>query len=99
MMGRPGSGRARKASMSFPRSATKSGAGVEDCRPPGLDIVRDLLTGAILGVAERAGSGEALVAARDIVGDSRECGAGHDRFVGRDINQVILRIDTVIFDR
>ena len=37
-----------------------SGAGDEERRQPGLDVFRDLLGGAILGIAEGAGAGEAL---------------------------------------
>ncbi len=43
-----------------------SGAGEEERRQPGLDIVRDFLGGAILGVAEGAGSGRSA-------GSCREC--------------------------
>src|ERR1700761_8769525 len=108
MMGRPASGRARKASISLPRSATtsrplkfclgvlprnlvralrpSSGYGVrsrtggslgfrgcgrreEIRRQPGLDVVGDLLGGAILGIADGARAGKALVAAWDVVGE------------------------------
>src|ERR1700737_3285007 len=130
MMGRPGSGRARKASISFPRSATtnqlssfrdtrlradlesrdysarfrvradarpgmrvRSGAGDEVRRQPGLDVLRDFLGGTILGVPEGARARETLVAAGDVVGDTRERTAGHDRFVGSDLDQIVLRID------
>src|SRR5471032_84653 len=109
MMGRPGSGRARNASMSFPRSATTinpvepkmsvreaqlgalpksrshapakarsrrdarsvpdsggraSGSGNEERGQPGLDVLGDLLRGAILGIAESARPCEALIGAR-----------------------------------
>src|SRR5258708_21208061 len=136
MMGRPGSGRARKASISFPRSATtkqaffeltivitghassrgpaiwrfqreiaefalkrapgmtvRSGAGDEERRQPRLDVLRDFLGGTILGVTEGACAREALVAAGDVVGDTRERISGHDRFVGSDLDQIVLRID------
>ena len=56
----------------------------------------DFLGGAILGIADGAGAGEALVAARDIVGEMRERRAGHHRFVGGDLDQIVLRIDAVI---
>src|ERR1700682_3686796 len=112
MMGRPGSGRARKASISFPRSATMKllssfrdtrlrvdpesrdccarfrvranahpGMTVALCTrheergQPGLDILRDFPGGAILGVAEGAGPGEALQLPRDVIGHPRERGA------------------------
>src|SRR5260370_15825497 len=125
MIGRPGSGRARKASISFPRSATtkllssfpmcnctsadtrlrvdpesgdcsarfrvRAGArpgmtavlspGDEERRQPGLDIFRDLLSSAILGVSAGTGAGEALQLAGDVVGHAGERGPGHDRFV------------------
>src|SRR4029077_15880202 len=93
MMGRPGSGRARKLSISFPRSATKSGAGEEERRQPGLDIFRDLVSGAVFGVAESAGAREALIGPGYVVGHAREGGAGHDRLVAGDLDQVVLRID------
>src|SRR5271155_402930 len=96
MIGRAESGRARKASISLPRSATKSGSGVKECRQSGLDVIRDFLGGAVLGIAEGAGAREALVAARDVVREVRERSAGHDRFVGRDLDQIVLRVDTQI---
>src|SRR3977135_3287804 len=137
MMGRPGSGRARNASISFPRSATtigplwscfrhsgtrifawtrKSGVysarfrgalrvpgmtgdlrtGDEERRQPGLDIFRDFPGGAILGVAEGAGAGETLDGAGDVIGHAGERGAGHDRFVRSDFDQIVLRIDAVV---
>src|ERR1700722_8732571 len=93
MMGRPGSGRARKASISFPRSATKSGAGVEVGRQAGLNMFGDFLGSAILGVAECASASETLVAAGNIVRDTRERAAGQHRFSSRDLDQIELRID------
>src|SRR5213080_3576718 len=138
MMGLPGSGRARKASISFPRSATTislvrairhsgtrllawtrnpeitardsgfarytlapeltvgSGAGDEERRQPGLDILRDFLRGTILGVPEGAGAGKALQLPRDVVGYPGERGAGHDRFIRSDLDQIVLRIDAVV---
>src|SRR5258708_34729480 len=152
MMGRPGSGRARTASISLPRSTTSdssiypvcvilrcepssaslegrirtvrpsfearksaaqlrrrahlrmtlnvwrppSGAGDEERSQPGLDIFRDLVGGAILGVAESAGAGEALVGAGHVIGHPRKRGAGHDRFVRSDLDQIVLRVDAVV---
>src|SRR5229473_4668035 len=137
MMGRPGSGRARKASISFPRSATTmrpfefnnshsgtrvfawtsdvrlhigesrcdsrfrvranarpgmtegSGAGDEERRQPGLDVIGDLLTRAILGIPVGAGAGKALQLSRDVIGHAGERGAGHDRFVRGDLDQIV----------
>src|SRR6202453_3016266 len=132
MMGRPGSGRARKASISLPRSATTSalstrmgfiprcepsrqapkdqdrydaaiprcarrrlslGAGVEERRQPGLKMLGDFLGGAVLGVADGAGTRKTLIAAGNIVGDPREGGAAQHRFVGSDFDQSETRID------
>src|SRR6266581_2900153 len=134
MMGRPGSGRARNASMSFPRSATMispvepdmpyrgtrsrasseprsyaldlraaprpspkatgtSGSGNEERRQPGLDVFGDLVGGTILGVAEGALPREALVGARHVIGHPGEGGAGHDRFVRGDLDQIELGVD------
>src|ERR1700685_314231 len=101
MIGRAGSGRARNASMSFPRSATiyfwrlRSGRKIRG--DPGLDVVGDLLRGAVLGIAEGTGAGEALIRARHVVGHAREGSPGHDRFVGRDLDEVELRVDAVVF--
>src|SRR6266566_6712531 len=136
-MGRPGSGRARNASMSFPRSATTvspvepnmsdrdtrfrvasksrlyaldlgarrhsspkttgaSGSSNEERRKPGLDVIGDLVSGAIFGVAESALPREALVGARHVIGHPGEGRAGHDRFVRGDLNQVELRVDAEV---
>ncbi len=62
-----------------------------------LDVFGDFLGGAILGIAEGAGAGETLVAAGDVVGDAREGRAGHHRFVGGDLDQIVLRIDAERF--
>src|ERR1700684_2174303 len=153
MMGRPGSGRARKASISLPRSATTRaihsngrppevratrcfriadlgeprrmkistmrpsfearncahlridvrsverlslGPGGEVRCQPGLEMFGDFLGGAVLGVADGAGAGKTLVAAWNIVGDPREGGASHHRFIGGDLDQVELCIDAII---
>ena len=52
--------------------------------------------GAILGVAEGAGAGEALQLAGNVVGHPRERGSGHDRFVGGEVDQIVLGVDAVI---
>src|SRR5690349_10830971 len=98
MMGRPGSGRARKLSMSFPRSATirrRSGAGVEERRQPRVDVVSDLLRGAILGVAKSAGARETLKLAGYVVGGAGEGVGVEDNLAGCDLDQLIARIDAV----
>ena len=51
--------------FSAERDQLRSGAGDEERRQPGLDVFRDLLGGAILGVAEGALAGEALQIARE----------------------------------
>ena len=53
--------------FSAKRDQGGSGAGDEERRQPGLDVFRDLLGGAILGVAEGALAGEAL----PVYGDGR----------------------------
>ena len=55
-----------------------------------------VLRGAILGVAEGAGAGEALHLAGDVIGHAREGRAGHDRLVGGQLDQVVLCVDAVI---
>ena len=44
----------------------------EERRQPCLDILRDLLTGAVFGVAEGALAGEALQLAGNVIGEARE---------------------------
>src|ERR1700678_1911992 len=59
-----------------------SSARIEERGEPRLDAFGDLLTGAILGVAEGAGAGISLVTAGDVVGDARGSRSGHYRFAG-----------------
>src|SRR3954471_9132865 len=66
-------------------------------REASLDVFRDLVGGAVFGVAEGALAGEALELAGDVVGHAGERGAGHHRPVGDDLDQVVLRVDAVIF--
>ena len=55
--------------------------------------------GAILGVAEGALAGEALQIAGNVVRHAGEGRPGHDRFVGRKVDQIVLRVDAVVFAR
>src|ERR1700733_12717085 len=96
MIGRPASGRARKRSMSLPRSATNSGSGVEEGRQAGLDMLGDFLGSAILGITESARAREALVAAGNVIREMRERGAGHHRLVRRNLDQIVLGIDVQV---
>src|SRR5439155_20032663 len=50
-----------------PRNDGMSGAGVEERRQPGLEVFRNLLGCAILGIPERALAREALQIARNVV--------------------------------
>src|SRR5215472_9466215 len=104
MIGRLGSGRARKLSMSFPRSATMSSQIVIPRRgrkrarrmgsaprgkirsEPRLDVFRDLLRGAVFGVAVGPRARKALIGTRHVVGDAGEGRSGHHRFIGRDLD-------------
>src|SRR5688500_17168965 len=99
MIGRAGSGRARKLSMSFPRSATirrRSGAGVKERRQPGVDILGDLLRGAVFRVAIGTRAGETLELAGNVVGGAGEGGRVQDGLAGGNLDQLVARIDTVL---
>src|SRR5215472_18589922 len=74
----------------------KSGPGGEEGGEAGLDVVGDLLRGAILGVAVGAGTGKALIRTRHVVGHARECRARHHRSVARDLDQIVLRVNAVV---
>src|ERR1700761_9300880 len=74
-----------------------SSAGKEEGGQPRLDILRDFLTGAVLGIAQSALAGETLIAAGNIVGDVRERGSGHHRLVGGVVDQIVLGVDAVVF--
>src|SRR6185437_13206554 len=53
---------------------------------------------AVLGVAQAARAGEALLLAGNVIGDAREGRALDDRFAGRQIDELVGRVDPVILD-
>src|SRR5450830_55325 len=67
-------------------------------RQAGADVVRDHLGGAVLGVAQAAVAGEALLLAGNVVGHARESLPGDDRLAGRDVLQRIGGVDAVVLD-
>ncbi|GCC48891.1 hypothetical protein chiPu_0033251, partial [Chiloscyllium punctatum] len=78
------------------RPMRRSGPAGEERGEPGLDIVGDLVRGAVLCVAQGAGASEALVGARHVIGYARERGTGHDRLVRGDLDQVELGVDAIV---
>src|SRR5271170_2535411 len=100
MMGRAESGLAMNRSTSAFLTATiggRSGARDEERRQPRPDIVRNLLRGAILGVAQAAGAGEALGLARNVVAHARKGLAAEDGFAGLDVLQRVIGVEGIIF--
>src|SRR5712691_6804964 len=79
-----------------PAVTAASGSGNEERGQPGLDVLGDLLGRAILGIVEGALPREALIGTRHVIRHPGEGGAGHDRFVGGDIDQVELRVDAEV---
>src|SRR5579871_6547849 len=72
-----------------------SSAGGEERGQARVDVIGDLFGSAVLRVVVGAGAGEALVGAGHVVRDAREGGARYDRLVGRDLDQIVLRVDAV----
>ena len=65
-------------------------------RQPRADIFRDHLGGAVLGVAQAAVAGEALLLAGNVVGHAREGLPGDDCLAGGDIGQRVGGVDAVV---
>ena len=63
------------------------------------DVVRDHLGGAVLGVAQAAVAGEALLLAGNVVGHAREGLPADDRLAGRDLGQRVGGVDAVVLPR
>src|ERR1700688_4890127 len=72
--------------------------GDEIRRQPRADVVSDDLGGAVLGIAQPAVTGEALLLAGNVIGYARERYAPDDRFSVGDVDQRIAGVDTVVLN-
>src|SRR5579871_2643001 len=77
-------------------SALRSGG--EVCRQPGPDRLGDHLAGAVLGVAQAARLGKALLLARDVVGDAREGHVAEDDFAGFEVDEVVVDVEAEVLE-